>query len=137
MLKKALLALLVLVLIGLATGLYLWNKPHEDIAAAKPDLLIAATDLFSAFETDEAAANAKYLDKLVEVVGTVAESEINEDGSVRVVLETGGMFGVACSLDPLAKHLRTAFPVGEQIRLKGRCSGYNLDVQLDRCVEIR
>ena len=137
MLKKALLAVLILGLIGLVVGFYLWNKPHEDIAAAKPDLSIAATELFSAFETDEAAANAKYLDKLVEVVGTVAESTTGEDGSARVVLETGGMFGVACSLDPLAKHPRTVFPVGEKIRLKGRCSGYNLDVQLDRCVEIR
>lgn len=137
MLKKAILVLLVLGLIGLAVGYYMWNKPHEDISAAKPDLSISATELFVAFETDETAANAKYLDKLVEVAGTVAESGTNEDGSARVVLESGGMFGVACSLDPLAKHPRSAFPVGEKIRLKGKCSGYNLDVQIDRCVEIR
>lgn len=137
MLKKALLAILVLGLIGLAVGYYLWNKPHENIEAAKPDIAVSAADLFAAFETDENAANAEYLDKIIEVSGTVAESGTNEDGSARVVLESGGMFGVACSLDPLTKHPRTVFPVGEQIRLKGKCSGYNLDVQLDRCVEIR
>lgn len=135
--KKIALAALALTLIGLAVAYYLWNKPHEDISAAKPDLSISATELFAAFETDEAAANTKYLDKVVEVAGTVAESGTNEDGSARVVLESGGMFGVACLLDPLAKHARMSFPVGEKIRLKGKCSGYNLDVQLDRCVEIR
>ncbi|MGI9160962.1 MAG: OB-fold protein [Saprospiraceae bacterium] len=135
--KKIALAVLAAILSGQAVAYYLWNKPHEDISAAKPALSISASELFAAFETDEAAANAQYLDKVVEVLGTVAESGTNEDGSARVVLESGGMFGVACSLDPLAKHPRTAFPVGEQIRLKGKCSGYNLDVQLDRCVEMR
>jgi hypothetical protein len=135
--KKIALAALAATLIGMSVAYYLWNKPHENIGAAQPDLSISAVELFTAFETDENAANATYLDKLVEVAGTVAESGTNEDGSARVVLETGGMFGVACSLDPLTKHPRTVFSVGEPIRLKGKCSGYNLDVQLDRCVEIR
>jgi hypothetical protein len=137
MLKKALLAALVLGLIGLAVGYYMWNKPHENIGSAKADISVSAAELFTAFETDENAANAKYLDKIVEVSGVVSESGTNEDGSARVVLETGGMFGIACSLDPLTQHPRTTFPTGETVKIKGKCSGYNLDVQLDRCVEVR
>ncbi len=137
MFKKALLAVLVLGLIGLAVGYYMWNKPHENIGSAEADVTVSAADLFTAFETDENAANALYLGKIIAVSGVVSESGTNEDGSARVVLETGGMFGIACSLDPLTQHSRSAFPAGEKIRLKGKCSGYNLDVQLDRCVEVR
>ena len=135
--KNIALAALAATLIGMSVAYYLWNKPHENIGAAQPDLSISAVELFTAFETDENAANAQYLGKIIEVSGVVSESGANDDGSARVVLETGGMFGIACSLDPLTQHPSTAFPVGEKIKIKGKCSGYNLDVQLDRCVEVR
>ena len=33
--KKVILAVLALALVGAGVGYYLWNKPHQDMAAAK------------------------------------------------------------------------------------------------------
>lgn len=137
MLKKVLWFLLIAGLAGAGAGYYLWNKPHEDIAAAKTDVAIDAAKLYETFNADEAAANAQYLDKMIAVSGVVRSSETDAEGSSKVILETGSDFGVSCELDKFAKHPRTSFPAGEKITLKGLCSGLNLDVQLSRCVEVK
>ncbi len=134
--KKILLALLAIGLIGAAIGYYQWNKPKEDMAASKAEASITAPALLTEYNADENAANAKYLGKTIAVSGEVKETT-TEDGTIKVMLNTGQDFGVYCTLDSLAKHPRTTFPVGENITLKGKCDGLNLDVQLSRCVEVK
>lgn len=138
MVKKILIALLVLGLIGAAVGYYLWNKPHMDVQTAKTDVSIAAEQLYKAYVADENAANALYLEKTIAVKGVIREVDKAADGSVKVIFETGDAdgFGVSCEMDPLTKHKRTDFQKGETITLKGICAGFNLDVQLSRCVEV-
>lgn len=134
--KKILLAVLAIAVIGAVVGYFMWNKPHEDMSKAKVDIAIDAAQLFNDYNTDENGCNAKYLDKVIVVSGKVKESS-KDAGSVKVSLETGKDFGVICTLDETVTHARTEFPVGETIKLKGRCSGLNLDVQLDHCVEVK
>ena len=137
MLKKVILGLLALALIGGGIGYYLWNKPHQDIAASKADVALDATQLFNEFNTDETAATAKYLDKMIAVSGTVKSAETDAEGTTKVQFDTGSDFGVSCELDKFAQHPRTTFEAGEKITLKGLCSGFSFDVQLSRCVEIK
>lgn len=135
--KRIIYILLAIACAGGAIGYYLWNKPQKDMQAAKADMAMDAAALFNEFNTDETAANAKYLDKTVAVSGKVKESTKTEDGTVKVSLETGSEFGVFCELDPLSQHARTEFPVGETVTFKGICTGLNFDVQLTRCVEVK
>lgn len=137
--KKLLYLVLAAVVIGGAVGYYLWNKPHENMASAKAEATTDAAAIFAEFEKDEASANTKYLGKTVAVTGKVKEASTGADGTTKVNLEAGpeASFGVACTLDPLSKHARTTFAAGETITLKGKCIGLNLDVQLDRCVEVK
>lgn len=120
---------------GLATGIYLWNKPHKNMQRAAADLTVAATDLMAAFKNDENAANAKYLDKVVAVSGKVRETTTN--GGVTVIsLDAADDFGsITCELDQRSEQSRTTFSPGESITLKGMCAGNNgIDVVLVRCV---
>jgi len=134
--KKILIGVLVLALAGGAYGYYLWNMPHENMDRAKADFSIDAAQLFSEYNTDQTAADAKYLDKTIAVKGKV--KEVNKDeGPVKIILDTGSDFSVVCTLDELSKHPRTDFNVGETITFKGKCTGFNLDVQLERCVEVK
>lgn len=135
--KRILYFLLALACLGGAIGYYLWNKPHENMQTAQADMAIDAATLFNEFNTDEAAANAKYLDKTVAVSGKVKETTKTDDGTVKVSLDTGSEFGVLCELDPLSQHPRTNFASGETVTFKGICTGFNFDVQLTRCVETK
>lgn len=134
--KKILLILLGLGIVGAGAGYYMWNKPHKNMATAKTDVVIDAATLFTEYNADENACNQKYLDKVIAVSGSV-KAVTNDEGSVKVQLETGSEFSVLCSLSPTAQHARTNFNPGEKVTFKGTCSGLNFDVQLNNCVEIR
>ena len=134
--KKILLILLGLGVIGAAVGVSMWNKPHKNMETAKADVAIQAADLYNEYNTDENAANAKYLDKTIAVTGKVKEVTTDDGGATKLTLETGSDFGVLCELDPMTKHARTDFQPGENVTFKGLCSGFNFDVQLTRCVAV-
>lgn len=135
--KRILLIILGLALIGAAVGYALWNKPHENMASSKAEETIEAPALLSAYNADEAAANAKYLGKTIAVTGKVKEFSKQESSPAKITLETGDEFAVICELDALSQHKRTEFQVGETVTFKGKCDGLNLDVQLSRCIEVK
>lgn len=134
--KQILLILAALLCIGAGFGYYMWNKPHQNMATAKTDVAIDAAALFAEYNADENACNTKYLDKVIAVSGKVKEVT-NDEGSIKVSLDTGGDFGVRCELSSTATHARTTFNPGESVTFKGTCSGLNFDVQLNNCVEVR
>ena len=127
--KKIVLVLVVAVIAVSAVVYYQLNKPHRQ-ANVKADIEITASNLATAFETDEAAANKTYLDKVVAVTGQVSEISTNQQGFTIVVLKGTDMSGVSCTL--LEKS--PAVEKNSTIRLQGFCNGYLTDVVLDRCV---
>lgn len=102
---------------------------------AEADMTLESTALFSAFEANEAEANEKYLDKVIKISGTVKEVNTDEEGNISLTLESGNeLFGVICQMDNLTKQEKTDFKIGEQVTLKGICTGMLMDVVLVRCV---
>ncbi len=134
--KRILWILLGIAFLAGAYGVYLYNKPHAKMEKARVDEQVEAQALYAAFETDEAAANTRFLGKVVAVTGQVSEVTPTDDGGLKVTLSAGD-FGVSCELDPLTQHARTSFTAGETVTFKGNCTGYNLSVQLARCVELK
>ncbi len=135
--KKIWIIIASLALIGAVTGIYLWNKPHKNMNRADADFKVEAAAFFTEFETDETSANSKYLDKVIEISGTVRSFSKDEEGIVSITLATANeLSGVICQLDQLTTHKRTEFEPGEQVAFKGICTGMLMDVVLVRCVEI-
>ena len=135
--KKYLFSFGLIGLIGAGIGLFMYNKPHKDIKKSNADLKIEANQLLTDFEENETEANATYLDKLIEVTGTVREVSKDEEGNVSVILESENpLAGVICQLDNLATHNKTSFELGENVTFKGLCTGMLMDVVLVRCVEV-
>lgn len=122
------------VLIGLATGFYLWNKPHKNMQRATADLTLTAAELMTAFNADETAANTKYLDKVVAVTGKVLEATTNGEATVVSLDAADDLGSISCELDRFSKQNRTTFSPGEEVTLKGICSGKTIDVVLVQCV---
>lgn len=135
--KNILIGLVAILAFGAGYGYYLWNKPPQDMASAKVDLSLDAKALYDEFSKDENTANAKYLDKVIQVKGTVASFD-KQNGTSLIMLDSGDpMGGVACELDPLTSHTKTEFQEGEEVIFKGTCSGKLSDVQISRCVLVK
>ncbi len=140
MLKRILQFGLIALLIGGGIGYYMWNKPHETIG--KPNFTLTATEIVAEFDKDEAEAMKKYVSQdgntiVVQVSGKIADVK-NDTSGITIALDTGDPInGVSCVLDRFTKHSHTDFKVGDDIKLKGLCTGKLSDVVIDRCVEVR
>lgn len=50
---------------GILAGLYMYNLQDKDLAKVRPDFIMTASELQRAFETDEAAAGPKYINRKI------------------------------------------------------------------------
>lgn len=115
--------LLALAAIG---GYYFYQKPRASLTNARADYSVTTTELYNAFAANETTANTKYLNKVIEVNGEVADVKY-EDGATAVLLKGSDVGGVNCSLQSKGKLNISA---GQNVKIKGRCTGYLMDVNL-------
>ncbi len=133
MIKKILAFLVAFGIFGAIAGLYQFSKTNDKIADLKVDATLSSTSLFDEFNTDETAANTKYLDKIIEVSGKVVSAENKNDQST-IYLETDDMMGtVLCQLERKSDKLPEK---GTNVSIKGICSGFLTDVVLVRSMII-
>lgn len=135
---KLFLIALVLGAAGVGTGLYFWNKPNANLADKKADITLPAAQLFDAFSKDETAANAMYIQKVVEVTGTVQEITPVANGDANVLLKEGVLAAFMAADATEAKALKP----GQTITLRGECAGATImmgmgEVNLSRSVLIK
>lgn len=133
--KKILLGLLVAATIAAGYGLYQYNKKPADVRTLTADYTLTANALLDDFNKDEAAANVKYLDKVIAVKGKVTEIKLDPaSGQATVTLDSGDpMAAVTCSFyNEEAASLKT-IAQGASVVIKGKCTGKLLDVVLNKC----
>lgn len=135
--KKILIVTSIIVVLILAYTLYQFNKPHIDIAAATPIVVLNAEELFSEFDFNENQANQLYLGKIVQVTGIVYSIEAGDKGDLNILLlEEDEMFGVACNFSK-GQSNEIDLVMGDQVTIKGECAGMLSDVVLIRCVIVK
>ena len=125
--KKIILTIIVLgILTAGAVVLYVYFKPHRDVATEK-GVQLTAQQLFDAFKVNEADANAKYLDKAIELRGEVADITTNQDGNTVVNFKTNDpLFVINCTFKTKPGELKP----GQTITFKGICTGYIPDANV-------
>ena len=126
--KKVTLVIVLLIITGgLAYAYYVWNKPQRDVSDEK-GIVITAPAIFDSFVNNEAAANKAFLNKAIEVTGTVTGVKKNQAGKTVVYLQSSDpMFGVNCTFKQDPGNIEK----GSQITFKGICTGYLSDVVLN------
>jgi hypothetical protein len=129
--KIILIALVVAVVIAGAVYFYVFHKPARTAASEDAKYALSATELVSAFEANENTANAKYLNQIVKVSGSVASIAQSKD-EISVSLQGDGMGGVTCSFGKESLDT-TKVKAGDKVFIKGICSGYLMDVVLNKC----
>jgi len=97
-------------------------------------ITIEASALFDEYSANEKAANAKYIDKVLEVSGEVTNVSKNAEGLTVIMLKTNDlMFGVNCTMEEKEVKCKA----GDKLTLKGICTGYLTDVVLIRCHRVK
>jgi hypothetical protein len=134
--KIALFAVFFLALGGILAGLYLYNLKAKDLQKYKPDFVISSTELQKSFESGEKVSSAKYINKIIEVSGEIASVRRGEKNTLNVSLKTGSdLSSVICTFPVLPD--TTRLKTGNQVTIRGECSGYLMDVLLNNCVVVR
>lgn len=113
--KKILISVLLIAILG-AIGLYFYMyKDHRDIGNESATYSLAVKELLNQFVTDAVGSNAKYLDKTIEVSGTITSIDI---ASHSIVLDEKLS---AVFKDSVLGDLK----LQSSVRIKGRFLGYD------------
>lgn len=115
----------ILVLVFIAYN-YVY-KSHRDIATETASYSVPVRELYNAFQKNDSLANAKYLDKTIQVTGIIT----NIDVSNKIITVDEKL--LARFTNNLPNDLKLQNPV----TLKGRLIGYDDllgEIQLDQCI---
>lgn len=133
--KIALFAVFLFAVASILVALSLYFKKHSDLAKAKPDYVITATALQKEFEDNEKTASEKYINKILEVNGNVSSVTQADSSDINVSLKTGSdLSSIICTF---AATDLSKFKTGEDVTIRGECSGILMDVLLNNCVLIK
>jgi hypothetical protein len=124
--------ILLCLLIILAWGYHLYTKPHQSAASEDSAFSIDADSLFVQYQRDEHGADAKYLGKVVEVKGKIAEIQHNGQSEIWILAGQPGSGGINCQMFAGDKDMH--HQSGDLVTVKGRCTGFLMDVNLADCV---
>ncbi len=129
--KKYFPYILIIIVIAGVVGYNMYNKDHKETKDATSDVVISPKELLAIYEQDEVAADAKYLDKIIEVKGIVKEiNNVSNGGSIS--LDTGNeMASIICEFESAAAYANVK--VGDEVKVKGFCTGKLMDIVLTRC----
>jgi len=114
-------------------GYHLYQKPHQSAAEETAALTIDADSLVKLYQGDEPGANKLYLGKVIEVTGKLTEIQHTAQSEIWILAApSGNGGGVNCQLFSGEK-VPEPHP-GDRVTLKGRCTGFLMDVNLADCV---
>jgi hypothetical protein len=105
---------------------FVYSKTHHRNVQSEKGLVIQADSLSAAYQANEKNANALYLNKAVEVSGTIVSIDKNQEGKIIIILGRSDSFSnvsvTLISTIPLSQK------IGETITIKGVCTGALSDV---------
>lgn len=135
--KKIVWAIVVVFLLG---GLNLWyyvfeySKTHHRNVADEDALNVTSAQIVKDFQSNEKVADAKYLNKAIEVQGVLLQMQKDQSGNITVTLKSGDPFAnIFCTLKPGLQ-----LPAkGSVIVVKGVCTGFLSDVVLNNAIIVK
>ncbi len=143
--KKTILLLFFLAAVAAAWyGYKEYTRTNKDLASAKADFVLSATDLIKEYESNDAASAEKFNGKILEINGQVKAVEKDDKGYYTVVIgDNTSMSSVRCAIDSTHQDKAASLINQSSATVRGSCAGYNKDemglgsdIILNRCVLI-
>lgn len=135
---KILIIIVSVLIVGIASAyLYLRYMPEDSVSVKSTDYVIAAANLVNEYEANAQAADAKYIDRVLEVSGTIYEISTDQNNSTVIIIQDEEMgTGVLCTLTNESQKAAKKLKEGDVISIKGTCTGMVFEVVLNKCVII-
>ncbi|MFB9842377.1 OB-fold protein [Mucilaginibacter ginsenosidivorans] len=134
--KKIIFGVIAAIFVVAASGWYYvfeYSETHHRSVENEKATVVTATRIVKDFEANEASANARYLDKAIEVKGVILKKEKDQAGNTTITLKSGDPFAnIFCTLKPGRYDLRDSVIV-----VKGICTGFLSDVVLNGAVVVK
>ncbi|MEX2350583.1 MAG: hypothetical protein WD554_06860 [Flavobacteriaceae bacterium] len=136
--KKVIYTSGIIILIGVLTviivSVKLYNKPHTDVLASKPDYEVSAKEIINDFSQNEAEANKKYLDQIVQIEGQIKDINTTDGNTVITLSSESSTKNIICTMEPSENKKTFGLATGQKITIKGICTGFLFDVIIVRAV---
>ena len=132
MLKKVILPLLIIALVAAGAVYYyvfVYSVQNHRNINDEDAITVVADSLAQHFTNDEVIANAKYLNKVLEIKGVVIDTASNQQGKPTVTI--GNVSSMANVFVTLGERPVVAIKLNDTIRVKGICSGFLSDVVIN------
>ena len=100
---------------------------------------VTAQELYSAYDANQVAADAKYKDKTLKVTGVVESIGKDILDTPYITLTSGGQYevwGVQCMFDEKYEPELAKLTKGQMVTVQGECDGYLVNVLLRDCALI-
>lgn len=133
--RKVILYLVLLVAaISVVYAAWMYFKPHASVRNKEAAYKLSAKQLADAFSSNEETANVLYTGKVLEVEGYLQEIIFHDSSVVLMLGDVSQMNGVSCYLQGNRKDDVQFLRAGNQVTVKGICSGFLLDVVVEKCI---
>jgi len=121
---KKLIILVLIIIVGVIIAYNYIYQDHRDIESEKSEFSLTSTELSNEFSTTQSESEKKYLNKTIEVIGTI--SELNQDN---MTLNNT----IVCLFNNLPQQ---SLAIDLNVKIKGRFIGYDdllEQIKLDQC----
>nr|WP_299343236.1 hypothetical protein [Allomuricauda sp.] len=134
--KKYLLLLFLIMTVGTLGLLWLefHRAPETMKVTTETEIKVHAEDLLASFLVDEASANEKYVEKVVEVEGVVKEITFFNNRYTVLLQGEGEYVCIMCDMEDGQQSQVERLSAGDSVVLKGVCKGFLMDAILLNCV---
>lgn len=133
--KYTLLAIIFIIVFGSIYAYKEYHRKPADLSNQNVQVAISAANLIAAYEKDETNANTLFLGKTILVTGNIVEITNQQDTLITVILgASADMHKVSCQLSATQKESVKNYTASKPILIKGICTGFLIDVELNRCV---
>ena len=125
-LKIVVILMIVIIIVGFLSYNYVMTAGKRDLEKEKSEFTVSAVDVFGEFSANSEKANAKYINKAVEISGKVTSVSDNV-----IMLDEK----VSCQLQVSEK-----VALNSQVKIKGRVTGFDdllEELKLDQCLIVK
>jgi len=138
MLRKIIRIITILLVLALIGYIVVLKWPKASVKSKTTDVKIEAASIYEAFSTDEKAAEALYLGKVVQVTGIIDEIYVDENGAPVVILRgtEGDPVGVV-TLETSESSKIGDYKEGDEIIVKTQCSGMLMEVTFNKGIIVK